>query len=309
MFSFFKKLRSSEAKQETEKVQDTQTDQEQQSNTVEEEEQQTSTLALHFPNSSDNGFSQEDRYVLQFFVSELPAIRVGELAIDGYKLSQGPSGLLVQAVLRNNMDSDIQLQQLPLVLQDANENTLARSLFDMSKADIIPAHSAVPVSFMFPYTDFLLPQADLSSWKVGFHMADGLMRTVVSELDFESAEEFSMHDHLEQRDQQVIADIQKAIQQTENQVNFIGTTIDYNDEGELVVELFLRNGREEEVTLDNNITFSVQDAAGDIVASKSVDMSQIKLSPKSVTRWTLVYDKASQKKENPDLSEWTVETK
>jgi SLAP domain-containing protein len=154
-----------------------------------------------------------------------------------------------------------------------------------------------------------MTQADLSSWSVGFHMEDGSIRQVVSELDFESAPEVSMQDYVEKRDQQVMDEIKKAIEQTENQVNFIGTTVQYTEDGNLVADLFLRNGRNEEVTLGKEMTFILRDAADDVVASRTFDMSHMKLSPKSVTRWTLTYDKASQKKENPDFSEWVVEVK
>jgi SLAP domain-containing protein len=304
MISFFKKLRSTGTKNEADVSASAGVEK------VEATEQDVRPLmGIHFPKEFDNQFSQEERYVLQFFLTELPEIEEGQLAIDGYKIGQDMNGLVLLALLRNNTDAEIALEHVPLVLQDANHNTIARSVFDMSESETIPAYTAMLYRFLFPYSDFLMPQADLSSWSVGFHMEDGSIRQAVSELDFESAPQVSMQDYVEKRDQQVMDEIKKAIEQTENQVNFIGTTIQYTEDGSLVAELFLRNGRSEEVTLEKDMTFTLRDAANDVVASRVVDMSQMKLSPKSVTRWTLTYDKASQKKENPDFSEWVVEVK
>jgi len=304
MISFFKKLRSSGAKQQ--EVEQAPAAGEEHAE-PEKTEEVRPVMGLYFPKEFDSQFAQEDRYVMQFFLSELPEVAEGKLSIDGYKIGQDTTGLSLLAVLRNNMDADIALTRVPLVLQDAAQNTIARSVFDMSEAGVVPAHSAMPWRFVFPYSDFLVPQADLSSWSVGFHMENGEIQTQVSEFDFEPADQFSMSEYIEERDQQVIDEIKRAIEQTENQVNFIGTTVNYTEDGSLVAELFLRNGRSEEVALDKAMVFTLRDAAGDVVASRTLDMSQVKLSPKSVTRWTLTYDKDTQQKENPDLSEWLVE--
>ncbi|MED0738675.1 SLAP domain-containing protein [Aneurinibacillus thermoaerophilus] len=305
MISFFKKLRSSGAASEAETAENT-VKKEEQAEAAGEVEETNTRMKLYFLPGHDKSFSQEEGYVLQFFISELSPIAEGQVAIDGYKIEQEVNGLKLTLVLRNNMDADISLERLPLVLQDANQNTVARSMFDM-KETVIPAHSAVPLRFLFPHHDFLVPQADFSSWKVGFHMEDSSVRPVVSELDFEPAVHFSMREYMEKQEQQVTENIRKAIQETEAQINFIGAAVDDAEDGSLVVDLFLRNGRTEEVALKKDMAFVLRDAAGDVVAAQAFDLSQVKLAPKSVTRWKLVYDKESRKKQNPDFSEWSIQ--
>ncbi|BAU26535.1 SLAP domain-containing protein [Aneurinibacillus soli] len=304
MLSFFKKLRSSEPKQETEAgsvIEET--------NDTPAEEVASAVLPLHFPQDVDTGISMEERYVLQFFVGELPEMAEGELSIDGYKLTQDEAGMVLQAIMRNNMDADIEVGTVPVVLIDAHHNMVARSMFDLTSFGEIPARTAMPCRFFLPYSDFRVQQADFSNWMVGFHMEDGRVMRAVTELDFEQSGDFSQDEHVEAQDQQVLDAIERAIHETEGQVNMFGTSLGQGEHGELVVELLLRNGKDEVVELTDGMVFTVLDAARDEVASQAFDFSAVKVEPKSVQRLVLEYDAATLKKAEPDFSEWSVDVK
>jgi SLAP domain-containing protein len=302
MISFFKKLRSSGTKAEADMTSTTKEERLE----VKENQDVRPVMGLHFPDEFNNQFSQEDRYVLQFFVSELPPVEEGKLAIDGYKIGQTVDGLVVLAVLRNNMDVDIALEQVPLMLQDAQQNTIARSVFDMSEAGAIPAYSAVPWRFVFPYSDFLMPQMDLSSWSIGFHMESGVILTAVSELDFETTEEFSLSEHIEAQDHRVHMDIQRALMETEGQIGFMVGRVDVSEEGEYSVLLLVRNGCEEELRLPDNVSVTLLDGAEETVAEGLFDLSENPVPPLSVVSYTLTYPADAVRKADPDLSGWSV---
>ena len=304
MLSFFKKLRSAESKQETETA-----------SVIEEtnddlaEENERAVLPLHFPPGVDTGDSMEERYVLQFFVNELPEMAEGELSIDGYKLTQDEAGMMLQAIVRNNMDADIEIGTVPIVLIDANHNMAARSMFDLTSFGEIPARTAMPCRFFLPYSDFLVQQVDLSEWMVGFHMEDGRVMRAVTELDFEQRADFSLAEHVEAQDQQVQEAIERAIAETEGQIGMFGTSLGQGENGELIVELLLRNGRDEVVEMADSMVFTIYDAARDVVASRAFDFSSVKVEPKSVQRLVLEYEVGDQQKAEPDFSEWSVDVK
>lgn len=301
MLSFFKKRRASEPTQETETA-----------SVIEETndtpvEEAPAVMPLYFPQGVDTGISMEERYVLQFFVSELPEMAEGELAIDGYKLTQDEAGMMLQAIVRNNMDVDIEIGTVPIVLIDADHNMVVRSMFDLTSFGEVPARKAMPCRFFLPFSDFLVHQADLSNWMIGFQMEDGRVMRAVTELDFEQSTDFSLEEHVEAQDQQVLDAIQRAIAETEGQVNMFGTSLGQGENGELIVELLLRNGRNEVVEMTDGMVFTILDAARDVVASRAFDFSSVKVEPKSVQRLVLEYEVGDWQKAEPDFSEWSVD--
>jgi SLAP domain-containing protein len=297
MVSFFKRLRFSKAKESEREII---------SIDSEEVRENREGMTLFFSDEFERYASSEEKYILHYFLDELPPLKKGMVAIDGYKLTQDRGrGVTLVALLRNNKEEEISLSRVPLLLCDADHNMIARKVFTR-EVGTIPACTAIPWRFVFEYDDFLVSHADLSSWSIAFQMEDGSACRETSILNFEIEDSFSKEKYIEAQDQRVLAQIKKAIEKTENQVNFIGRTVYYTEDGKLVAELFLRNGREQEVALDDHMIFTLRDAEDDIVASQAFDMSHIRLSPKSVTRWMLVYEVHAQYKDEPDFREWLI---
>ncbi|WP_027415553.1 SLAP domain-containing protein [Aneurinibacillus terranovensis] len=278
----------------------------QEAGSTEEKKWAKPQTTLVIPDTFKENLSNEMRYVMQFSYSELPQLEQGELSIDGYRIEQGPFALTLTAFLRNNKEEEVILTQVPLVLVDANYNAVARKVFNLQALEIQPG-TGIPYRFDFYPEHLITPSADLSSWYVGFHMQSGQIKPTTDTLSFEVRENSSMlQDKIEQEDRRVYADLQRVLEQTEGQVNFIGARVSVSDEGELAVEILVRNGQDEEIHFADQIVFELRDARGDVVASKPFDLSDLHIPPHTVARYTLEYGKNAFLKEEPDFSDWSI---
>ncbi|WP_047150883.1 SLAP domain-containing protein [Aneurinibacillus tyrosinisolvens] len=271
---------------------------------VKEKEYARPQTRLVLPQGKDE-LPNELRYVMQFIHSELPPIEEGTLSIDGYKLEQGTFGFTLTAFLRNNTEEAIFLTFVPLVLFDADNNLIARRVFNLDAVEMEPK-TALPYQFEFYPEHFTMNSFDLSSWYVAFHMHGDEFRAVTPIEPFETREDFSIQNQVEKEYRQARAHALNILEETQGQINFIRGGFAFSEAGNLAVELYIRNGREEEVSLPDNLVCTVLDTQGDEVASASFDLSGVLLPPSSVTLYTLEYDKNLIRKENPDLSDWSI---
>lgn len=306
MISFLKKWRSVKPENEAEQPV-IQKEQQVEEEASEGEEVQGSFIKLILPENEWGPLLEADEsYVFRFAFSELPELEPGVFAIDGYKLEQTMEGFSVLGFLRNNMDEQVELEQVPVVLKDAGGAIIARQLFNVrEEMKVIPAQSGMPWRFTFPYASLAASSGDLSAWRLEFHMQDGKTQARVQTLEFE----LSGETWIEQQariDEQIATDIQRALIKTEGLVHAIGANTVMKDNGELEVLVALRNSRDEAVLLEADTVFTVHDATGEVVASHSFDLSGVELPAYSATPYTLVFPQSSLKKQNPDFSEWSI---
>ncbi|WCK54225.1 SLAP domain-containing protein [Aneurinibacillus sp. Ricciae_BoGa-3] len=260
---------------------------------------------LVFPEGED--IPNEQRYVLQFAFSDLPPIPDGHLAINGYKIEQTAFSLDVTAFIRNNTEEMVHLTLIPLVILDGNQNAVARKIFNMDAFEL-EAGTGIPYVFKFFHEDIISFNLDLSAWFVGFHMQNGELRSTTPLADpFETNPQFNWNQHISEEDQQVYRQFQQILEQTEDQVNFIATRIHVSEQDELSVELMLRNGTDEAVSFRENMTFTLRDANGDVIASQAFDLSAISVDPQTVALTTLTFDDGNWIKRDANLADWTLE--
>lgn len=306
MISFLKKWRSATPEKEAEQsvIQEEQVETETMS---EEKTGQGSFIKLILPENEWGPLLEADEsYVFRFAFSELPELEPGVFAIDGYKLEQTMDGFTVLGFLRNNMDKPVELEQVPVVLKDAGGTIIARQLFNVrEEMKVVPPASGMPWRFTFPYASFAVSTGDLSAWRLEFHMQDGTTRPRVTTLEFD----LSGETWIEQQakiDEQIATDIRRAFIETEGLVHVIGANTVWQENGDLEVLVALRNSRDEAVLLEADTTFTVYDAAGEVVASHSFDLSDVELPAYSATPYTLLFPQSSVRKQSPDFSEWSL---
>ncbi|GED17765.1 SLAP domain-containing protein [Aneurinibacillus migulanus] len=307
MISFLKKWRSVKPENEAEQPVIQKEQQVEEGAPFEEEVAQGSFIKLILPENEWGPLLKADEsYVFRFAFSELPELEPGVFAIDGYKLEQTMDGFSVLGFMRNSMDEQVELEQVPVVLKDAGGAIIARQLFNVrEEMKVIPPQSGMPWRFVFPYASFVAPSVDLSAWRLEFHMQDGKTQSRVQTLEFE----LSGETWIEQQariDEQIATDIQRALIKTEGLVHAIGANTVMQDNGDLEVLVALRNSRDEAVLLEADTIFTVRDATGEVVASHSFDLSGVELPAYSATPYTLVFPQSSLKKQKPDFSEWSI---
>ena len=121
-------------------------------------------LQLH--ESWENQISPLHREHLEQLVSTLPPLQEGEINFLGLECKiTSYDNLAVTVLIRNGSDKNINLEQLPLIVEDAQGDIICQGGFKLDKF-MVQANSSKPWTFIFPNNLISKPSPDLSKWRV-----------------------------------------------------------------------------------------------------------------------------------------------
>jgi len=116
--------------------------------------------------SWENALPAEEKEKLIQMVESLGAPKEGEVNFLGLQARKNENdGLSVTILIRNGNDKNIQLHQLPLQVEDAAGEIVAKGGFALDNFEV-KANTSKPWTFIFPKELVLAEDADLSRWKV-----------------------------------------------------------------------------------------------------------------------------------------------
>ncbi|MEK4577038.1 accessory Sec system S-layer assembly protein [Bacillus sp. FSL R12-0074] len=102
---------------------------------------------------------------LRNFVDNLTPPNEGEINFLGLQAALKENGdLHTTLLIRNGCKDNIQLEQLPLHIEDASGEVVVKGAFTLPNLEI-KANTTKPWSFVFPASSVLKQNMDLSSWK------------------------------------------------------------------------------------------------------------------------------------------------
>lgn len=107
----------------------------------------------------------EQKEELRRIVKDLPKLREKEVNFTGIQQSLLDNGnLAITLLVRNGNDRDINLEQLPLEVVDANANVVANGTFKLDPILVVKANTSKPWTFVFPAELTNLEEADFTRW-------------------------------------------------------------------------------------------------------------------------------------------------
>jgi accessory Sec system S-layer assembly protein len=103
---------------------------------------------------------------LEAKLQSLPSLQPGEFNISGIEAKKMENGdINVLVFLRNGTNQSLNVNQIPLVLMDAEGEEVASGLFKTENLEVRPG-TAKPWRFIFPAGLIVKPEADLSRWSI-----------------------------------------------------------------------------------------------------------------------------------------------
>jgi accessory Sec system S-layer assembly protein len=103
---------------------------------------------------------------LEELVAKMPALSPNEISFTGIEARLlDDARLSVSLFIRNGYNKDIQLQKIPLIVEDANGTKVAQGSFTLESFSV-KANTSKPWTFIFPETLVLEKNPDLSTWRV-----------------------------------------------------------------------------------------------------------------------------------------------
>ncbi|MBE4907089.1 accessory Sec system S-layer assembly protein [Bacillus luteolus] len=122
-------------------------------------------LTLDLEESWKNSLAEDKVQQLREMVEKLPALKPGEVNFMGIQATKNESGeLLTTILIRNASNQNINLEQVPLVIEDATNSVVAKGLFKLENFEV-KANTCKPWTFIFPASLQTEDEMDLSRWK------------------------------------------------------------------------------------------------------------------------------------------------
>lgn len=120
---------------------------------------------LDLAESWEKSISAEDKDKLKAMVEKLDPPKAGEVNFLGFQAKIiDDQGLHVTMLIRNGSNKNIKLEQLPLQVEDASGEAIAKGGFKLEDFEV-KANTSKPWTFIFPKSLLLKEDIDLSRWK------------------------------------------------------------------------------------------------------------------------------------------------
>ena len=121
---------------------------------------------LDLEDSWEKSLSSKDKTKLEDMVNHLDAPKPGEVNFIGIQAKFIDDGSFhVTLLIRNGSEETISLEQIPLIVEDATGDVVAKSGFKLDHLQV-KGNTSKPWTFVFPKSMILKHGADLSRWKV-----------------------------------------------------------------------------------------------------------------------------------------------
>lgn len=251
------------------------------------------TLSLH----PSWNLPTEQQYVLRFLNNELPPLKPNQISLSGVELNTLPDGIEATAFVRNSLDKGIKIGEVTLLLLDNEKQLLARHIFDLNELGEIPARSSRPWAFRFPSESFLQQSFEREGWTLAFELK------TPHKLDLHESWEKSLPVEQKEKLQQLF---EKITPPKEGEINFMGFQAGLNEQGDLSVSVFVRNGSKKDVRFEK-LPLVVKDASGEVCATGGFALENFDVKANTTKPWTFHFPAELVKKDTPDLSRWSVE--
>ncbi|MGO4888780.1 accessory Sec system S-layer assembly protein [Anaerobacillus sp. MEB173] len=121
--------------------------------------------ALDLDPNWKKALSKADKTKLKDLVKSLTPPNAGEVNFMGLQASQKENGdLHVTMLIRNGSEKNVNIEQLPLHVQDATGEIIAKGGFKLENFSV-KANTSKPWTFIYPKSLVLKQDPDLSRWK------------------------------------------------------------------------------------------------------------------------------------------------
>lgn len=242
----------------------------------------------------------EKKYTLRFLQAELPDMAVGTVGVTGFSLVPNDEGVTVTAFFRNATDYPLRFGKLGLSIY-VGDQVFARQRFDLTDLEAIPPHTSRPWEVFFPKESFLLTNLLFDRWKI---VMDIGKRTIVWPKHLDLSPEMEARMTEEQKDRLLeIADRMPPLDQ--NQVEITGFDLGKTKDGKLVVGLLFRNARQTAYK-PQKLNIRVATLEGELIASGTIDASNIMVRPGTSRPWLVVFPADRVKKPDFEQGKWLL---
>ena len=244
---------------------------------------------------------QEQKYIFSFLANDLQPLKPNQLSLSTISMEQQDGKWFVRAFFRSSLDQPIELGDVELFLLDKNGELLATKRFDFSALGTIPAESARPWIFTFEKETQrqVLDGLPEDGWQIAFNLV--YLRGHQLDLDPSWEEQLT-----KEQKAQLEEIVSKLPELGDSEVNFTGFQIREVEDGSLQATVFIRNGNNRAVNLEQ-LPLEIYDANSKRIANGSFKMDPaITVEGNTTKPWTFIFPANLVDTTDADLSRWSA---
>lgn len=242
----------------------------------------------------------EKKYTLRFLQAELPDMAQGTVGITGFSLVPNEEGVTVTVFFRNATDHPLRFGNLGLTIY-VGDQAFARQRVNLSDMEALPPYTSRPWEIFFPKETFLLNNLLFDRWKIVMDMGK---RMVVWPKHLDLSPEMEARMSEEQKERLLeLADRMPPLD--EDQVEITGFDLGKTKDGKLVVGLLFRNARRTAYK-PQKLNIRVATFEGELIASGTIDASNIMVRPGTSRPWLVVFPADRVKKSDFEQGKWLL---
>lgn len=255
-------------------------------------------LSLH--EGWERHLDTEKKYTLRFLQAELPDMDEGTIGITGFSLVPSDAGVTATVFFRNATHLPLRFETIGLTIYGGKE-VIAKGRFDLSEIGAIPPYTSRPWEVFFPLETYEQTNTLFDRWKIVMDFGKQII-VWPKHLDLDPAMEERMTEAQKERLYEIV-DRLPAI--AENHVEINGFDIGKTPDGKLVIGLLFRNAMHREYN-PQKLTLRVTTYEGELIASGTIDASNIKVRPGTSRPWLVVFPADRVKKPDFEPGKWLL---
>ncbi|PEJ58426.1 MULTISPECIES: accessory Sec system S-layer assembly protein [unclassified Bacillus (in: firmicutes)] len=238
----------------------------------------------------------ERRYVYQFLNNELAPLKPNQLSLSAIELEANEDGsATVTAFVRNSLEKAVHLEDAILLLISEEGEILGKKGFKLEELGDMPPCSSRPWHFVFE-REFLLKE-DLP--EKGFELAFDLSKTI-HRLDIDPTWEGRLTEEQITELSNLVNTLPKL---RVNEVSLHALRANYNDDGNLAVNILVRNGSTTAVNLEL-LPLEMLNEKGEIIAKGLFTLPPLTIQANTSKPWTFIFPQ--ELVEIQAFSQWSI---
>lgn len=246
---------------------------------------------------------QQERYVFQYYHNKLKGLDPNQINIHGVELHKTGDGFIMTAIIRHSLEKILNLQDIRLVVRDADGKELARKDFNMEYFGVLNSLRARPWIFEFERETILVPEEEIES-KMEFEVLFEVPEPAVSDFTLQLDENWS-NGLTEEQNSSLEKTLSSMEATKQNEISVSAFNLS-EDENGVSVQVLIRNAFNEEITI-SNLPLQLFDASGELVAQLGFPLEQFTVNPTHARPVSLHFPKEVFNIENPDWSSWNIQ--
>lgn len=253
---------------------------------------------LSLLDKDDVVLSDVHKEIMKDEIKELPPIKEGQLNLSGIYIYDVGDKYEVKLYVRNGLSYNLNLKNLPLVIENSKGDILASKMFDFTKIGELPPHSVRPVKIYFSKQDFKTePLPD--DWKIALNGTFKITREIKPVYE-------GLPENISDKDRRVFDEFLEGLPKIEEDEFSISTfSIGINTDGNILVTCVMRNASSKIVTV-NKVPITLLNQDKKVVRSNEFELQNFDVHPYKARVCNFVFPTTVRPERAQELKGWSI---